>query len=40
VSGKYFVDCRPRQPKDFARNDDDARRLWEVSERLCGLTAA
>jgi retinol dehydrogenase-12 len=40
VSGKYFVDRRPRQPKEFAQSDDDARRLWEVSERMCGLAAA
>ena len=40
VSGRYFVDCRPRSPKDFAQNDADARRLWEVSERLCGLATA
>jgi len=40
VSGQYFVDRRPRQPKDFARNDDDARRLWEASEHMCGLAAA
>jgi retinol dehydrogenase-12 len=39
VSGKYFVDCRVREPRDFARSDDDARRLWEVSERLCRLAA-
>lgn len=39
VSGKYFVDCKVREPRDFARNDEDARRLWEVSEQLCGLAA-
>jgi retinol dehydrogenase-12 len=39
VSGGYFVDCRAREPRDFARNDEDARQLWEVSERLCGLAA-
>jgi NAD(P)-dependent dehydrogenase (short-subunit alcohol dehydrogenase family) len=37
VSGEYFVDCKVAQPKDFARNDDDASRLWEVSERMCAL---
>ena len=39
VSGEYFVDRRPRAPKDFACNDEDARRLWEVSERMTGLAA-
>ena len=37
LSGEYFVDCAVAQPKDFARNDDDARTLWEQSARLCGL---
>ena len=32
---RYFIDCKVAQPKDFARNDDDASRLWEVSERMC-----
>lgn len=39
VSGEYFYDCKPLQPREFARNDEDARRLWEVSERMCGLSA-
>lgn len=39
VSGEYFVDCEIRSPRDFARNDEDARRLWEVSQRMCDLAA-
>jgi retinol dehydrogenase-12 len=39
VSGEYFVDCQVRSPRDFARNDADAHRLWEVSERMCDLAA-
>jgi NAD(P)-dependent dehydrogenase (short-subunit alcohol dehydrogenase family) len=39
VSGEYFVDCRSRSPKAFAQSDDDAGRLWEVSERMSGLAA-
>jgi hypothetical protein len=34
VSGKYFDKCREREPNAAARNDADARRLWEISERL------
>jgi NAD(P)-dependent dehydrogenase (short-subunit alcohol dehydrogenase family) len=34
VSGKYFARRRPRRPSPAARNDEDARRLWELSERL------
>jgi NAD(P)-dependent dehydrogenase (short-subunit alcohol dehydrogenase family) len=37
VTGQYFQDLRPKWPKRFAQNDEDARRLWEVSERLTGL---
>jgi retinol dehydrogenase-12 len=39
VSGKYFVRCKEKQPKRFAEDDEAARRLWEVSERLTGLAA-
>jgi NAD(P)-dependent dehydrogenase (short-subunit alcohol dehydrogenase family) len=37
ITGQYFFDGRPRWPKSWAQNDADARRLWEVSERLCGI---
>jgi hypothetical protein len=40
VSGKYFHDCKPTWPKQFAQSDEDARRLWEVSERMTGLAPA
>jgi NAD(P)-dependent dehydrogenase (short-subunit alcohol dehydrogenase family) len=39
VSGKYFFDKREKWSKSYARNDDDARRLWKVSERMTGLAA-
>ncbi len=39
VSGEYFIDCKARAPRSFACNDEDARRLWEVSERMTGLAA-
>jgi NAD(P)-dependent dehydrogenase (short-subunit alcohol dehydrogenase family) len=39
VSGKYFFDKKEKWPKSYAQNDDDARRLWEVSEQMTGLTA-
>lgn len=38
-SGGYFVKCRPSVPTREARNDADAKRLWDVSARLCGLAA-
>jgi NAD(P)-dependent dehydrogenase (short-subunit alcohol dehydrogenase family) len=34
VSGRYFAKEREREPARFARDDDAARRLWEVSEEL------
>jgi NAD(P)-dependent dehydrogenase (short-subunit alcohol dehydrogenase family) len=39
VSGGYFVKCKPAVPTKEAQNDVDARRLWEVSERLAGVSA-
>jgi NAD(P)-dependent dehydrogenase (short-subunit alcohol dehydrogenase family) len=39
VSGQYFVKSKPAQPKSWARDADAARRLWQVSEELVGLTS-
>ena len=38
VTGKYFKDRKVRTPAPQASNDDDAARLWQVSEELTGLT--
>jgi NAD(P)-dependent dehydrogenase (short-subunit alcohol dehydrogenase family) len=37
VSGQYFVKCKPRTPRKWARDPEAARRLWQVSEELVGL---
>lgn len=37
VSGEYFARCKPATPSRRARDDDSARRLWELSEKLCGV---
>lgn len=37
TTGGYFADCRRRRPSDAALDDDAARRLWAISERMCGL---
>jgi retinol dehydrogenase-12 len=37
VSGQYFVKERAVTPSPGARDEEAARRLWEVSERLTGL---
>jgi NAD(P)-dependent dehydrogenase (short-subunit alcohol dehydrogenase family) len=34
VTGKYFADRKERQPSAPARDPANARRLWEISERL------
>src|SRR5262249_51567559 len=36
VSGRYFDRFREATPSEAARNDADARRLWEVSEKAVG----
>jgi NAD(P)-dependent dehydrogenase (short-subunit alcohol dehydrogenase family) len=36
VSGLYFYKCTAAEPSKVARDDDDARRLWAVSEELVG----
>jgi NAD(P)-dependent dehydrogenase (short-subunit alcohol dehydrogenase family) len=38
ASGLYFADCKVKKPSRAARDDDSAKRLWELSERLCGVT--
>jgi NAD(P)-dependent dehydrogenase (short-subunit alcohol dehydrogenase family) len=37
MTGQYVVRCRPEPPAPAAQNEEDARRLWEVSERVAGL---
>ena len=36
-SGKYYSDCREKRPSARARSDDDAKRLWQLSENLTKL---
>jgi retinol dehydrogenase-12 len=39
VSGKYFEKCKEATPTRKAQSDEDARRLWELSEEMTGLRA-
>src|SRR5215467_8682726 len=39
-TGGYYVKRRRREPSAAARDDAAARRLWEISEKLTGLTPA
>jgi len=38
TGGKYFADCAEKQPKPYARDPENARKLWEASEKLVGFT--
>jgi NAD(P)-dependent dehydrogenase (short-subunit alcohol dehydrogenase family) len=38
VTGQYIADCRVRTPKRVALREGPAQRLWEVSERVTGVT--
>jgi NAD(P)-dependent dehydrogenase (short-subunit alcohol dehydrogenase family) len=37
VSGEYYYECKPNTPTAEARNDEDARKLWEISESIAGI---
>lgn len=37
VSGKYWDKCKPKPASKNANNPDDSRRLWELSEQMCGI---
>lgn len=38
VSGQYFVDSKQKKPSSYALDDEQAKRLWRVSEEITGLT--
>jgi NAD(P)-dependent dehydrogenase (short-subunit alcohol dehydrogenase family) len=38
VTGEYFARCKVRVPSSRARDDDQAKQLWALSEKLCGVT--
>ncbi|KAL0176366.1 hypothetical protein M9458_028696, partial [Cirrhinus mrigala] len=37
LSGKYFSDCQLVQVKPEARDDGIAKKLWDISEKFCGM---
>lgn len=37
TSGAYFKDKKPATPSKTARDADAAKKLWDISEKLCGL---
>ncbi len=38
VTGEYFAKCKVKTPSKRARDDEQARTLWQLSERLTGVT--
>ena len=37
LSGRYYADCKEVRPSARARRDEDAARLWQISEELVGM---
>ncbi|RNA18858.1 retinol dehydrogenase 13-like [Brachionus plicatilis] len=37
LSGEYFSDCKPKKMLPHALNEDDAKHLWKISEKLTKL---
>jgi hypothetical protein len=35
----YWKHSQPKAPNPHAMDMDEARRLWEISEQMCGITA-
>lgn len=33
----YWKDCTPLKPSRFSQREDAGSRLWELSERMCGI---
>jgi NAD(P)-dependent dehydrogenase (short-subunit alcohol dehydrogenase family) len=38
ITGEYFYKCKIDRPTQEAQNDADAKRLWEVSEGIAGIS--
>ncbi|XP_078593080.1 retinol dehydrogenase 13-like [Branchiostoma floridae x Branchiostoma japonicum] len=36
-SGLYFMDCAPKEPIPEAKDEEVAKKLWELSEKMVGL---
>lgn len=39
ISGEYFYKCKVAEPTAAAQDDDDAKRLWDVSTKIAGVGA-
>lgn len=36
----YWKDCKPLMPSRYSQRQDAARKLWEISERMCGIKSS
>lgn len=36
----YWRDCQPKKPSRYALSNKHAKRLWELSERMCGIKSS
>jgi NAD(P)-dependent dehydrogenase (short-subunit alcohol dehydrogenase family) len=39
ISGAYWDNCQQKDPSKKAQSPQDASRLWELSEEMCGITS-
>ena len=36
-SGKYYADCREKEPKPQGQDDETAKKLWDITAKAVGL---
>lgn len=36
----FWKECKPLKPSSYSQREDEALRLWELSEKMCGLKSA
>jgi len=36
----YWKDCQPKKPSRYSLSEEHAMRLWELSERMCGIKSS
>jgi NAD(P)-dependent dehydrogenase (short-subunit alcohol dehydrogenase family) len=37
TSHVYWKECKPLEPSKYSQREDEAGRLWELSEKMCGI---
>ena len=36
-SGKYYADCREKEPRAQGQDDETAKKLWDITAKAVGL---